>query len=197
MAPEERRAEIIRAAHRALEAGDPNTVTFEEIAAEAGVSRALVYSYFGDRGGLLAAVYQELLEPLDATFRAALTAEAPLAERWRHVVEAAVGFATDSPGGWHSVGLLAASGHPAVRAARAARISGLARELEGTPAPEAEVVTGAVIGLLESAIMNWLDDPTMPAERFTELLTGLVTSGVGYPTGPAVSLVSDATAQPG
>ena len=36
---------------------DPATVRFDEVAQAAGVSRSLVYAYFGDRGELIAAVH--------------------------------------------------------------------------------------------------------------------------------------------
>ena len=55
--PETRRTQILAAAARVLERHDPVEVRFEEIAEAAGVSRGLLYNYFGDRGGLLAAVY--------------------------------------------------------------------------------------------------------------------------------------------
>jgi len=63
--PEIRREQIVEAAERVLKGRDPGDVTFEEIAEEAGVSRALVYNYFGDKGGLIAAVYLRSLRRLD------------------------------------------------------------------------------------------------------------------------------------
>ena len=47
-----RREQIIDAAVDVFKGRDPNDVTFEEVADAAGVSRALVYNYFGDRRGL-------------------------------------------------------------------------------------------------------------------------------------------------
>ena len=54
--PEIRREQIVEAAEQVFHGRDPSEVTFEEIAEAAGVSRALVYNYFGDKGGLIAAV---------------------------------------------------------------------------------------------------------------------------------------------
>ena len=54
--PPERRELIIDAAERAFRGRDPASVTFEEIADEAEISRSLVYSYFKDRMELLEAV---------------------------------------------------------------------------------------------------------------------------------------------
>src|ERR687891_398237 len=63
--PGRRRAEIVQAASALYRGRDPATVRFEEVADAAGVSRSLVYAYFGDRGGLLAAVYLYSLAGLD------------------------------------------------------------------------------------------------------------------------------------
>src|SRR5215470_15509912 len=49
LAREERREQIVDAAAEVFQGRNPADVTFEEIADAAGVSRALVYNYFGDR----------------------------------------------------------------------------------------------------------------------------------------------------
>ncbi len=86
--PELRRSQIVEAAVRVFSETDPVEVTFEEIAEAAGVSRALVYNYFGDRGGLVAAVYlhtfDELNDQLNATIdptRRRRTGCAPIVHR--------------------------------------------------------------------------------------------------------------------
>ena len=61
-----RREQIIDAAVRVFHGRDPADVTFEEVADAAGVSRALVYNYFGDRRGLVAAVFQRHTDRLHA-----------------------------------------------------------------------------------------------------------------------------------
>ena len=48
--PAVRRTQIIEAAAELFAERDPAEAPFEEIADAAGVSRALVYNYFGDRG---------------------------------------------------------------------------------------------------------------------------------------------------
>ena len=63
--PAARRAQIVEAAAEVFRARDPATVRFDEVAHAAGVSRSLVYAYFGDRGELIAAVYLHSLRDLD------------------------------------------------------------------------------------------------------------------------------------
>ena len=55
--PATRRALLVEAASGVFRGRDPSDVSFEEVAEAGGVSRSLVYAYFGDRGGLIAAVY--------------------------------------------------------------------------------------------------------------------------------------------
>ena len=66
LARAERREQIIDAAAAVLDGRDPAEVTFEEIADAAGVSRALLYNYFGDRHGLVEAMYLRGATELDA-----------------------------------------------------------------------------------------------------------------------------------
>src|SRR5947207_6769910 len=70
---EARREQIVDAAAAVFQRRDPAEVTFEEIADAAGVSRALVYNYFGDRNGVLEAVYRRNLRLLRERIGAVLT----------------------------------------------------------------------------------------------------------------------------
>ena len=55
--PEARRAQLVAIAYRLLEERGLDSVSVEDVADAAGVSRSLVYAYFGDRDGLVAEVY--------------------------------------------------------------------------------------------------------------------------------------------
>ncbi|MGD9795834.1 MAG: TetR/AcrR family transcriptional regulator [Acidimicrobiia bacterium] len=86
-----RRSQIIEAAASVFTGRDPSTVTFDEIATAAGVSRALVYNYFGDRRGLLEAIHArlhaDLFEKVEEKMRTT--------RGRRNVVEAVVGVHFD------------------------------------------------------------------------------------------------------
>ena len=184
LTPDERRAEIVRAADQVFQGRDPSTVTFEEIAAAAGVSRALVYNYFGDKGGLLAAVYRQSLASLDQELLAAMDADIPPHERIRQLVERYVSFARAHAGGWHALGVVAATQHPAVQRARGERFDRLAMSWGTTN--EARVVVAGLMGLLEAVVLDWLDNPTMAPERLVTLAEELLWSGVERLVGEGV-----------
>jgi AcrR family transcriptional regulator len=87
MARPERRTLIVDAAERAFRDRDPGSVTFEEIADEAGISRSLVYSYFKDRTELIEAVR----ERSEALLRAEVTQALSSARGRVEALAAAVG----------------------------------------------------------------------------------------------------------
>jgi AcrR family transcriptional regulator len=63
--PTVRRARLLEVAERMLATTDPSKVTLQHLADAAGVSRPLVYAYFQDRAGLLAAVDQRRAADVD------------------------------------------------------------------------------------------------------------------------------------
>ncbi len=73
LAPEERRREILEAAARAFSARPYDEVQVDEIARQAGASRALLNHYFGDKRGLFLAVARTIVERFPASVRTDLT----------------------------------------------------------------------------------------------------------------------------
>ena len=178
LSPDQRKAAIVGAAVRVFEGRDPASVTFEEIAAEAGVSRALVYNYFGDRGGLMAAVYEQLLTGLDEEIAQALQDPRPPRERMHDAVERYVSFARTHARGWQTQAMLAATRHPEVQRARRQRYARLATVWGDSP--EAHVAITGLMGLLEAVTLDWLADPAVDVTRLVELADDLVWSGVAH-----------------
>lgn len=185
LAPEERRVQIVEAAARVLAGRDPAAVTFEELAGAAGVSRALVYNHFPDKGSLVAAVYLRSLERLDEALAAAVDRRLPPRDRLRQLVACSLRFARTDDAAWH----LAAPGatlHPAVRHARRRRVDQLAADLGG--GPHATTVAAALVAVLETAT------PSGPGaagdgEGVVEVLTDLLWGGLSSlePYGVALS----------
>lgn len=65
-----RRAELVRAARKAVHRLGP-TVSMDEIAAEAGTSKSIVYRYFDDKAGLRLAVAEAVVAQMHDTLREA------------------------------------------------------------------------------------------------------------------------------
>ena len=97
LAREERRELLVDAAAQVFEGRDPGSVTFEEIADAAGVSRALVYNYFGDRQGLIEAVARRSSEQLSKRVTAALATTRGLREALPAAIRVSLEFALEDP----------------------------------------------------------------------------------------------------
>jgi AcrR family transcriptional regulator len=174
--PETRRAQLVAAAVEVFRGRDPNEVSFEEVAEAAGVSRSLVYAYFHDRGGLIAEVYLHNVAHLDAELSKALDAGLTDEAQLRRVVRRYLVFARDNEPSWSLLNTAGRIQHPAVQAARRARIERIASHW--ADAKTARSVAQAVIGLLEAGARDWLDYRDRGLDRTTDLLVGLVWSGV-------------------
>jgi AcrR family transcriptional regulator len=169
---------IIEAAERLLAARDPTELTFEDVAEAAGVSRTLVHTYFGDRAGLLAEVYLRASRSLDDDLTRALQAPGGPLEQLDRVVDAYLRAARDEPALWRLLTTTAASGHPAVRAARQARWAAVARAWGDTP--RARLLACGVIGLIESALQAWRERSadTLDAEEVRATLVAMLWRGL-------------------
>jgi len=154
--PEVRREQIIDATEQVLIDREPADVTFEQVAVAAGVSRGLVYNYFGDKGGLLAAVYLRNFDRLVIELEDALRLDAePLEHRLHQCVEVFLRFAADNPNVWKLVGTVEAIEHPLVRNARREHIARIAGSWGDSS--EARLRARGILGFLEGATVEWLE----------------------------------------
>lgn len=174
--PAVRRQQIAEAAARVFAEHDPADVSFEAVADAAGVSRSLVYSYFGDRGSLFAAAYTYELARLDREIDGALESLGADRDRLAQAVRAYLGFAWRQRKEWQLIASASASRHPAVREAVAARTEQIARSLGGSA--EDRLLVRGVIGMLEAAALYSLDDEESGPDALAELLTQVIWSGV-------------------
>ena len=176
LSPDARRAQLVEVASRLCVGRPAATVDFAEVAAAAGVSRSLVYTYFGDRGGLIAAVYLRNLEQLDGELGKALDDRLPDEVRLRRVVRRYLVFARDNEASWSIIAGAGALQHPAVQAARRARIERIAASWGATPT--ARLIARGVVGLLEAGAQDWVDYRDSGLERATDVLFAVLWEGL-------------------
>jgi AcrR family transcriptional regulator len=189
--PATRREQIVAAAESVFVGRDPAEVTFEEIAAEAGVSRALVYNYFGDRGGLIAAVYLRSIERLDDALRGALDGSHTPSERLRLIITCYLEFARCHAGSWSLIGTSEATLHPVVQQARRARYERMAEAWGGSP--EARVLARGIVGFLEGASIQWIDGDPCELDQVVLLLHTVLWSGLEHLPDAGLTLRSTRT----
>jgi AcrR family transcriptional regulator len=174
LAREERREQILDAAVEVFSGRDPAEVTFEEIADAAGVSRALVYNYFGDRHGLLDAVYRRNLEDLQEQVDEALLGVADGREALEAAVRVHVEMAVRDIAAYRY-----ASGRvpfAALPDRRQERVAELAARIGSSP--DAELVTLGLLSAIEAMVVCWSSLGRDDHEHAVQLITTFLASGL-------------------
>src|SRR5438309_8123498 len=84
---DERREQLLEAADRVVQR-EGSAASMNLIAAEAGITKPILYRHFGDKGGLYRALADRHIDRLLARLRAALTTRGGLTARTRATVDA-------------------------------------------------------------------------------------------------------------
>ena len=92
MAPEERRDQILDSAVRLIVTNGHSSCTLEQVAAEAGVSKPLIYKYFPRREDLLKAVLERELKELRGRGLDTIPRDIPLERIVRRTIERALAY---------------------------------------------------------------------------------------------------------
>ncbi len=161
------------AAERLLAEHDPLLVTFEEVARTAGVSRALVHTYLGDRRGLIDAVQVRIVGRMDTWVGHGLGRASTPTDRLRAIVGGLFAFVEGEREAWS---VLVASGgldHPALHGVRARWAIGLTPDRGADADPVDEVPAQAVVAALLLGVGSWVNRGVDPATALEPLLRAL------------------------
>jgi AcrR family transcriptional regulator len=160
--PEKRKAEILAAARHGFLARPYGEVQVDEVAREAGASRALVNHYFGDKRGLFLAVAREIVERVPTVVRTDFT-DLPVEE----MVDANTAAWLDAVESGSAAFLAFAGGGPI---GRDPELEALQDELRNRIAarmlsnhlgtsgvtPAALFTMRAALGMMERAVVDWI-----------------------------------------
>lgn len=178
-----KRVALLAAAVRVMRRDGPEA-PMERIAAEAGVTKPILYRVFGDRAGLQRAVGQQAFDELATELAAAMAGADPASPRAlvERAIDAALGFVEREPA---LTSLLRVAGGPArdggdVGDAALPVVVLLGQALRGLGGDSgaAEPWAYAVIGMVVWAGGWWAGRPTMPRSALVGYLTDLVCGGV-------------------
>ena len=185
LAREERRELLVDAAAQVFEGRDPGSVTFEEIADAAGVSRALVYNYFGDRHGLIEAVARRSSEQLSKRVTAALAATRGLREALLAAIRVSLEFALEDPTAYrYAVG----SSAPLLPRLFDEQLLDMAR-LFGDDEDSLLIARG-VLSSLQAMVLHCVERGPHDLDRATEVIGAFLAGGfvgvddIGFPVHP-------------
>ncbi len=178
-----RRDELLAAAITAIRRDGP-TISMARIAAEAGLTKPVVYAHFGDRAGLAAAIAQHTTEDLMARIAGSLSAADGLEDTIRSTLATFVDFAEREPelfafllhpGGSRTPN---AEIHSLIQtfAAYIEPLASLELEPAGVSAAEVSLRVRAILGLAYTTVDWWLREgrDEFTSHGIVERLTSLV-----------------------
>jgi AcrR family transcriptional regulator len=158
-------------------------MSVEDVADAAGVSRSLVYAYFGDRDGLFAEVYLGVLSELESALAPFMPGDLPASEAGlRRIVESCMRFAGEQPAAWRLLVTDSVRRHPAIVRSRSKRVATLAgmgaAEGDGDGQAHHQLVADGILGLLEASVLHWLEYSDLTPEEAAGLLSSVLWSGL-------------------
>jgi AcrR family transcriptional regulator len=184
----ERRAALLEAADRVVQRDGPDA-SMNAIAAEAGITKPILYRHFGDKGGLYRALASRHIDDLLGRLRAALLTRGGLEARTRATVDAYLVSIEDNPQVYRFLVRRAAVEEPDVRGQVEGFVRRFGDELAvgithepalGEVAPaRAAVWAHGIAGMVQAAGDWWLDQTDVPRSVVVDELTSLLVSGFG------------------
>ena len=185
-----RREELLEAAVRIVQR-DGTAASMAAIAAEAGITKPVLYRHFGDKGGLYAALAERATGALMAALQSALASGRTPQERVRDTIDAYLAVIEAEPGLYrflvHSTEAAPAQGQVRSFLRRLADLlaDGIAAETGLASGSVRSRAWGhGVVGMVQAAGDWWLDERPCPRDELTEELTGLLWGAYGSASGP-------------
>ena len=178
-----RREALLDAADRIVQRDGP-TATMASIAAEAGITKPILYRHFGDKGGLHAALADRYTRALLRDLRLALEAGTGRRDRVERTVGAYLAAIEREPQVYRFLVLSdeAAQSSSQVRSftsgLAALLATGMAAEL-GVGPVRAAVWAHGVVGMVQAAGDWWLDSPGVTRGELVTELTDLLFGAYG------------------
>ncbi|MFP5023182.1 TetR family transcriptional regulator [Pseudonocardia phyllosphaerae] len=182
----ERRAEMVTAAMDAIREHGPG-VSVAQIAAEAGITKPVLYRHFADRADLQRAVGEAAAAMLMERMNPVLAIEAEPLEQVAAIIDAFLHGIEDEPQLYRFVVHNPAEPTPGVEIVQDVRgqiaqllavVLGDRLRAEGRDSGGAEVWAHGLIGMVQSAGDWWLDRRTMSRESLTNYLSALIWGGL-------------------
>jgi AcrR family transcriptional regulator len=166
LAVEDRRQELIAAALELFSSRPADEVTLDDVAAQAGVSRALAYRYFGGRSEIYVAALRQAADHLVALLDP--PHDAPPLDRIVEAIHRMFDFAEEHATGFQAL----LSGHPAAQSGTVGEIveevrtALYGRLLEGMgrreASPDLRLALTSWFAAAESAAQDWLAHRDLP-----------------------------------
>ena len=182
----DRRGQLLAAADRVVQR-EGSAASMNVIAAEAGITKPILYRHFGDKGGLYRALAERHIDSLLDRLRAALLTRGGLRARTQATVEAYLAAIEEEPQIYRFLVERAAVEEPDVRGQVVGFVrrfgdelaSGIANEpeLAGIDPARAVIWAHAIAGMVQSTGDWWLDHPEVSRAQVVDELVALLWDG--------------------
>jgi AcrR family transcriptional regulator len=158
---------MLDAAGAAFAARGFHAASMDAIAEDAGISKPMLYSYFGSKEGLYIAYLERSGHALLESMRRAAPPDGPVDERLRAGILAFLTYAEEHRAGWTVLYAEASKGGPL-----ATELTGLRGRIARMLAAlfDSDVFAHAFVGAGESLTNWWLEHPDVPKDEIAELL---------------------------
>jgi len=193
----ERERLILDVAHARFAEHGFGAVTMDDLAADAGVTKPLLYAYFGNKERLYLACMERAGEAMLATVGAAVSHATGPADALRRGLHAFFAFVDRDRDAWRVLfdETLPGGGELAERVAEyrerllavvsRTNLARLPEQRRARHADEIEAISVALLGAAEALARWWLRTGAMPAAAAAELLIATVEPGLEAQTRPA------------
>jgi AcrR family transcriptional regulator len=182
----DRRASLLEAADRVVQRDGP-AASMNVIAAEAGITKPILYRHFGDKGGLYRALAGRHIDELLARLRLALLTRGGLEARTRATVDAYLAAIEERPQVYRFLVRRAAVEEAGVRGEVEGFVRRFGDELAlgirsepalGEVGPvRALVWAHGIAGMVQATGDWWLDQTDVPRRTVVDELTALLVAG--------------------
>jgi AcrR family transcriptional regulator len=177
--PAERRDELLDACERAIRTIGADA-SMADLAAEAGVSRPILYDHFGDRAGVAIALAQRYTDRLGDALTPVMGRPKPFPEVLRDGIDVFCRFVDKEPELWRfleSAPPGEASMEFAVGRMLADSLAG-ALDAAGADSTVAPVWAAAILGAVFLAAESWSSKRPIPRAQLVDQLTALLVGGL-------------------
>jgi AcrR family transcriptional regulator len=186
----ERERQILDAAHALFAERGYEAVTMDVVAAEVGVTKPLLYAYFGNKERLYLACMRRAGDAMLAVVVEAVTAAEDPADALRRGLHAFFSFVDSDRDAWRvlfsetqpgsgEIGRQIAEYRERLTGLIAgARLTGVPADRREAAAPRVEALATALLGAAEALARWWLRTNAMPADEAADLLAGTLEPGL-------------------
>jgi AcrR family transcriptional regulator len=183
LSPEARRAQLIELGVEMLSARTLDEVSVEDIAAQAGISRGLLFHYFASKQEFHTEVARAAAAELLARTEPDLSL--PLLEALQGALSAFMDYVEENPDGYKSLVRGAASGDTEMRAifsdtraTLAQRIVDIVGGLGFELTPRARLAVHGWVAYVEECVIQWIDSRAVARDELLSMLTKALPSVV-------------------